>query len=99
MKLELMGYGIFRPKINGIWDTQTPRNGASMVSKTFSILINTLLSSLKAKDEVLGHLVVARPQMLQEVTQLSVVVIKATHQRNKMTVNAVVRRSKYYHKN
>ena len=65
-----------------------------MVSKTFPILINTLLSSLKAKDEVLRHLAVARPQMLREVTQLSAVVNKATHQRNNMTINAMVRRGK-----
>ena len=28
---ELTGYGIFWPKINGIRDTQTPPNGASMM--------------------------------------------------------------------
>ena len=55
------------------------------------MLINTLLSLLKAKDEVLRLLAVARPQMLREVTQLSAVVNKATHHRNNMTVNAVVR--------
>ena len=57
-------------------------------------VFNTLLLSLKAKDEVLRHLVVARPQMLREVTQLSAVVNKATHQRINMTINAVVRGSK-----
>ena len=57
-------------------------------------LLITLLSSLKVKDEVLRHLVVARPQMLWEVTQLSAVVNKATHQRINMTINAVVSGSK-----
>ena len=64
-----------------------------MVLKTFPILIKILLLSLKAKDEVLEHLVVARPQTLRDVTQLSAVVNKATHRRNNMTINAVVRRS------
>ena len=41
------------------------------------LLINTLLSSLKAKDEVLRHLVIAQSQMLRGVTQVSAVVNKA----------------------
>ena len=29
---ELTGFGIFRPKINGMLDTQTPFNGAPLVA-------------------------------------------------------------------
>ena len=66
----------------------------AIVMVLFPISINALLSSLKAKDEVLRLLVAAQPQMLREVTQLSAAVNKATHHRNNMTINAVVRRSK-----
>ena len=40
MILELMGYRLFRPNINGIWDihsSPSPKNGAS----TFKVYITT----------------------------------------------------------
>ena len=81
----------------GFW---TPLNPITITNYYINVIISNstttiiLLSSLKAKDEVLRHLVIARPQMLREVTQLSAVVNKATHQRIYMTINAVVRGSK-----
>ncbi|PFX27644.1 Polycystic kidney disease protein 1-like 2 [Stylophora pistillata] len=45
--------------------------------------------TVQAKDEVLRHLAVVQPQLLQEVTQLSAVVIKATRQRENMRVTSL----------
>ncbi|XP_078351373.1 polycystin family receptor for egg jelly-like [Oculina patagonica] len=67
--------------------------GATLTSYfTLTATEGTGLSAVEtnsAKDEVLRHLAGARPQMLQEVTQLSAVVNRATRRRNNMTVNAV----------